>query len=215
MDIAKYIDHTNLKSTATFGDIERLCEEARKYGFYSVCVNPYYVSLCKRLLSGTDVKVCTVIGFPLGATTTSTKVFETEETLKMGCDEFDMVINVGMLKSGKDDHVMQDIRQVVEAAKDRTVKVIIETGLLTDEEKMRACRLASQAGAHFVKTCTGMTQGKALVEDIDIMKKNIVPGVKIKASGGIRTYEDAIKLIEAGSDRIGTSSGVEIVNNGR
>jgi len=215
MNIAKYIDHTNLKSTATASDIEKLCEEAWEYGFYSVCVNPYYVPLCKRLLDGSDVKVCTVIGFPLGADTTSTKVFETEEALKMGCDEFDMVINVGVLKSGNDEYVLHDIRQVVKAAKGRTVKVIIETGLLTDYEKMRACRLASQAGAHFVKTCTGMTQGRALVEDILLMKKNITFGVKIKASGGIRSYEDAIKLIEAGSDRIGTSSGVEIVNNRR
>ncbi len=215
MNIAKYIDPTNLKSTATASDIEKLCEEAWEYGFYSVCVNPYYVPLCKRLLDGSDVKVCTVIGFPLGADTTSTKVFETEEALKMGCDEFDMVINVGVLKSGNDEYVLHDIRQVVKAAKGRTVKVIIETGLLTDDEKMRACRLASQAGAHFVKTCTGMTQGRALVEDILLMKKNITFGVKIKASGGIRSYEDAIKLIEAGSDRIGTSSGVEIVNNRR
>lgn len=215
MDIAKYIDHTNLRSGATVQDIERLCEEAREYGFFSVCVNPFFVPLCKRLLSGSDVKVCTVIGFPLGATTTATKVFETEETFKMGCDEFDMVINVGMLKSGNDEYVLDDIRQVVEAAKGRTVKVIIETGLLTKDEIVRASRITSQAGAHFVKTCTGMTQGKALVEDVELMKKNVAEGVRIKASGGIRTYEDAIKLIEAGSDRIGTSSGVDIVNCGR
>lgn len=212
MDINKYIDHTNLKSTATVEDIKKLCDEAIEYGFYSVCVNPTFVPLCKDLLTGSDVKVCTVIGFPLGATTTQTKVSETKETLMMGCDEFDMVINVGMLKSGKDDYVYNDIYEVVKAAKGKVVKVIIETGLLTDEEKVKACRLATEAGAHFVKTCTGMTEGKALVEDIKLMKKNISKDVMVKASGGIRTSEDAIKLIEAGSDRIGTSRSISIVN---
>ena len=211
-NINKYIDHTNLKPFATEADIKKLCEEARKYGFASVCVNPCDVSLVKSLLDGSDVMTCTVIGFPLGRSTTETKVAETMCAYIQGCDEFDMVINVGMLKDGCDDYVRDEISSVVMAAKGKTVKVIIETGLLTDEEKARATRLSCEAGAHFVKTCTGFSAGAATVEDIKLMKANITEGVKLKASGGIKTYEDAMALIEAGADRIGTSAGVAIVD---
>ena len=208
----KYIDHTNLKPFATEADIKKLCDEARKYNFASVCVNPCDVSLVRSLLEGSDVMTCTVIGFPLGRNTTETKVAETMCAYIQGCDEFDMVINVGMLKDGCDDYVRDEISSVVMAAKGKTVKVIIETGLLTDEEKARATRLSCEAGAHFVKTCTGFSAGAATVEDIKLMKANITDGVKLKASGGIKTYADAMALIEAGADRIGTSAGVAIVD---
>ena len=209
--INKYIEHTNLKPFATEADIKKLCAEAREYNFASVCVNPCDVVLAKSLLEGSDVMTCTVIGFPLGRNTTETKVAETMCAYVQGCDEFDMVINVGMLKDGCDDYVREEISSVVMAAKGKTVKVIIETGLLTDEEKARATRLSCEAGAHFVKTCTGFSAGAATVEDIKLMKANITDGVKLKASGGIKTYADAVALIEAGADRIGTSAGVAIV----
>ena len=211
-NINKYIDHTNLKPFATEADIKKLCDEAKKYSFASVCVNPCDVSLVRSLLEGSDVMTCTVIGFPLGRNTTETKVAETMCAYIQGCDEFDMVINVGMLKDGCDDYVRDEISSVVMAAKGKTVKVIIETGLLTDEEKARATRLSCEAGAHFVKTCTGFSAGAATVEDIKLMKANITDGVKLKASGGIKTYADAMALIEAGADRIGTSAGVAIVD---
>ena len=207
----KYIDHTNLKPFATKADIEKLCAEAREYNFASVCVNPCDVALAKSLLEGSDVMTCTVIGFPLGRNTTETKVAEAMCAYVQGCDEFDMVINVGMLKDGCDDYIREEISSVIMAANGRTVKVIIETGLLTDEEKARATRLSCEAGAHFVKTCTGFSAGGATVEDIKLMKANLSEGVKIKASGGIKTYEDALALIEAGADRIGTSAGVAII----
>ena len=209
----KYIDHTNLKPFATKADIEKLCAEAREYNFASVCVNPCDVALAKSLLEGSDVMTCTVIGFPLGRNTTETKVAEAMCAYVQGCDEFDMVINVGMLKDGCDDYIREEISSVIMAANGRTVKVIIETGLLTDEEKARATRLSCEAGAHFVKTCTGFSAGGATVEDIKLMKANLSEGVKIKASGGIKTYEDALALIEAGADRIGTSAGVAIIKD--
>ena len=207
----QYIDHTNLKPSATRADIERLCAEARAYHFASVCVHPCNLPLCRELLAGSDVKLCTVIGFPLGQNTTAVKLAETEDAYTMGCDEFDMVINVGRLKDGDTDFVRDEISAVVAAAHGKTVKVIIETGLLTDEEKAVATRLSCEAGAHFVKTCTGFSAGVATVEDIRIMKASITPGVSLKASAGIRTYEDARALIEAGADRIGTSAGVAIM----
>ena len=207
----KYIDHTNLKPAATRADIERLCAEAREWDFASVCVHPCNLALCKALLDGTAVRLCTVIGFPLGQNTTAVKVAETEDAYALGCDEFDMVINVGRLKDGDEDFVHSEIAAVVAAAQGKTVKVIIETGLLTDSEKATATRLSCEAGAHFVKTCTGFSAGVATVEDIRIMKENIVAGVSLKASAGIRTYADAAALIEAGADRIGTSAGVAIV----
>lgn len=209
-----YIDHTNLKPAATRQDITALCDDARTWGFASVCVNPCYVPLAKELLAGSPVKVCTVIGFPLGQNTTAIKVAETEQAYRDGCDEFDMVINVGRLKDGDTAYVQEEIAAVVAAAKGRTVKVIIETGLLTDEEKAIATRLACAAGANFVKTCTGVSPGAATVEDIRLMKANLTPGVELKASAGIRTYETAAALVAAGATRLGTSAGVAIVQGG-
>ncbi|MBE6871336.1 MAG: deoxyribose-phosphate aldolase [Ruminococcaceae bacterium] len=207
----KYIDHTNLKPFAQAQDIEKLCKEAVKYNFASVCINPYNIPLAKKLLKGSDVKVCTVIGFPLGANTTAVKVAETENAYELGCDEFDMVINVGALKDNMDDYVKNEISAVVKAAKGKTVKVIIETGLLTDEEKVRAVKLSCEAGAHFVKTCTGFSAGVATCEDVSLMKKNVTGNVKVKASAGIKTKESALALIEAGADRLGTSAGAAIM----
>ncbi|MBO5203612.1 MAG: deoxyribose-phosphate aldolase [Clostridia bacterium] len=212
-DLNKYIDHTNLKPFASQADIEKLCAEAREWSFASVCVNPCNIELAKKLLAGSEVEVCTVIGFPLGQNTTAVKVAETENAYALGCDEFDMVINVGKLKDGCADYVRDEIAAVVAAAKGKTVKVIIETGLLTDEEKALATRLACEAGAHFVKTCTGFSEGVATVEDIRLMKANVSGGVKLKASAGIRCREDAMALIEAGADRLGTSAGIAIIKS--
>ena len=213
MDIKlnKMVDHTILKTFAQEQHIETLCADAKKYDFASVCINPYNIPLAKKLLEGTDVKVCTVIGFPLGANTTKIKVAETEDAYDMGCDEFDMVINVGALKDGKYDYVRDEIKAVVEAAKGRTVKVIIETFFLTDEEKVKAVELSCEAGAHFVKTCTGFNEGIATVHDIELMRKTATPEVKVKASSGIKTYADAKALIEVGAERLGTSSGAKIL----
>lgn len=207
----RYIDHTNLKPAARRADIEALCRDAAAYHFASVCVNPCDIPLAKELLAGTDVAVCTVIGFPLGRNTTRVKVAETEDAYAQGCDEFDMVINVGYLKDGAYDAVREEIAAVVAAAHGKTVKVIIECGLLTDEEKAIATRLACEGGAHFVKTCTGVSAGVATVEDIRLMKQNITDGVRLKASAGIRTYADALALVEAGADRLGTSAGIAII----
>lgn len=207
-----YIDHTNLKPVATEEDIRRLCEEAREYRFASVCVNPCDIPLAKELLAGSEVMVCTVIGFPLGRNLTETKVAETEAAYRLGCDEMDMVINVGKLKDGDEAYVKDEIAAVVRAAGGRTVKVIMETGLLTKEEIVTATRLACEAGAHFVKTCTGVSVGVATAEDVALMKANCRDGVLVKASAGIRTREDAVKLIEAGADRIGTSAGKAIAS---
>ena len=213
IDLNKTIDHTNLKPFATRKDIEKLCAEARAFRFASVCVNPTNIALAKELLSGSSVMVCTVIGFPLGQNTTAIKVAETENAYALGCDEFDMVINVGRLKDGCTDYVRGEIEAVVKAAKGKTVKVIIETGLLTDEEKALATRLSCEAGAHFVKTCTGVSAGIATVEDIRLMKSNLSGNVKLKASAGIKTYESAQALLDAGADRIGTSAGISIIES--
>ena len=210
-NLNKYIDHTNLKPFATAADIERLCAEAREWDFASVCVNPCDIDLAKELLCGSDVKTCTVIGFPLGRNATEIKVAETEYAYAHGCDEFDMVINVGKLKDGCIDYVRDEIAAVVKAAKGKVVKVIIETGLLTDDEKAMATRLSCEAGAHFVKTCSGVSAGVATVEDIKLMKANLSGNVKLKASSGIRTFEDAKALIEAGAERLGTSAGISII----
>ena len=209
--LSKYVDHTNLKPFATRSDIEKLCADARKWDFASVCVNPCDIALAKELLRGSDVLTCTVIGFPLGRNATAIKVAETEAAYEQGCDEFDMVINVGKLKDGEVDYVRDEIAAVVKAAKGKTVKVIIETGLLTDDEKALATRLSCEAGAHFVKTCSGVSQGVATVADITLMKANLTGDVKLKASSGIRTYEDAKALIDAGAERLGTSAGIAII----
>lgn len=212
-DIAKMIDHTLLRPEATPEEIKKLCEEARTYGFASVCVNPCYVPLCRELLKNSDVKVCTVIGFPLGATTTEVKRFEAEQALKNGAQEIDMVINIGMLKSGNYQYVFNDINQVVLAAKrfNAICKVIIETALLTDEEKVKACLISKEAKADFVKTSTGFSKGGATAGDVALMKYVVGSSVGVKASGGIRTAEDARLMIKSGADRIGASASVKII----
>ncbi|MBI4535087.1 MAG: deoxyribose-phosphate aldolase [Ignavibacteriae bacterium] len=207
------IDHTLLKPEATVTDIEKLCGEARRYGFASVCINPSYVPLCARLLKGTDVKVCTVIGFPLGATSTASKAFEAEQAIRDGAQEIDMVMNVGMLKSGEYEYVEDDVFAVVTTAKRYRIltKVIIETGLLTDEEKVKACILAKRAGADFVKTSTGFSKGGATAGDIALMRRIVGSAMGVKASGGVRSREDALAMVASGADRIGASASVRIV----
>jgi len=211
--LARMIDHTLLKPDATQKEIEKLCAEAKQYGFASVCINPSYVKLCAALLRETEVKVCTVIGFPLGATSSAAKAFETDRAIKDGACEVDMVINIGMLKSGEYESVKEDILSVVSSAHSFGVlaKVIIETGLLTDEEKIKACMLAKQAGADFVKTSTGFAKGGATAGDIALMRKVVGPELGVKASGGVRSQEDARALIASGADRIGASASVKIV----
>lgn len=212
-DIAEYIDHTLLKPDASFSDIQKLVAEAIEYKFFSVCVNPCYVATCAELLKGTSVKVCTVIGFPLGATSTAVKAFETKKAIDDGADEIDMVINIGALKSKKFLLVEDDISEVVKVANDKVVKVIIETALLTDEEIVKASQLSEEAGAHFVKTSTGFNGPGATLEGVKLMGSAITNKMRIKASGGIRDYETAMKFIAAGASRLGTSSGVSIVNH--
>ena len=207
------IDHTLLKPDATPDQIAQLCFEARKYGFASVCINPVWVSLCAQLLQGSKVKVCTVIGFPLGATAGEVKVFETQNAIDHGATEIDMVINVGAVKARDLDLVAKDIRGVVNAAHARgaIVKVILETVLLTDEEKTIACLIAKEAGADFVKTSTGFAGGGATVADVTLMRRVVGPEMGVKASGGVRTYEDAENMVKAGATRIGASAGVKII----
>ncbi|MBS4209063.1 deoxyribose-phosphate aldolase [Bacillus sp. FJAT-50079] len=210
--IARMIDHTLLKADATKDNINILCKEAKEYHFASVCVNPTWVAEAANLLEGTGVKVCTVVGFPLGASTPETKAFETKNALENGADEIDMVINIGALKGGDDELVKRDITAVCEAAKGRAlVKVIIETCLLTDAEKEKACAIAKEAGADFVKTSTGFSTGGATVEDVALMRKAVGQDLGVKASGGVRSLADVEKMIEAGATRIGASSGVAIV----
>lgn len=212
-NVAKMIDHTLLKADATKDQIEKICAEAKEYNFASVCVNPTWVKLSSDLLNGTEVKVCTVIGFPLGASTPETKAFETKNAIENGATEVDMVINIGALKGGDNELVERDIRAVVDAAKGKALtKVIIETCLLTEEEKVRGCELSVKAGADFVKTSTGFSTGGATAEDIALMRKTVGPDLGVKASGGVRSAEDAQKMIEAGATRIGASSGAAIVN---
>ncbi|WP_017755836.1 deoxyribose-phosphate aldolase [Calidifontibacillus oryziterrae] len=214
INIANMIDHTALKADTRKDQIEKLCEEAKQYGFYSVCVNPYWVETAANLLKGSDVKVCTVIGFPLGATTSETKAFETTDAISKGATEVDMVINIGALKDKKDEVVENDIRAVVDSARGKAlVKVIIETSLLTNEEKVRACQLAVKAGANYVKTSTGFSTGGATAFDIQLMRETVGPTIGVKASGGVRDRQTALTLIEAGATRIGASSGIAIVND--
>jgi deoxyribose-phosphate aldolase len=211
-NVAGLIDHTLLKADATKGQIKVLCEEAREYNFASVCVNPTWVKYASELLEGSEVKVCTVIGFPLGATTPETKAFETKDAIANGAQEVDMVINIGALKDKDDELVERDIRAVVAASTGKALsKVIIETSLLTDEEKVRACELAVKAGTDYVKTSTGFSTGGATVEDIALMRKTVGPDIGVKASGGVRNTSDAQNVIEAGATRIGASAGVSIV----
>ncbi len=211
MNLNKMIDHTLLKPEATKEMIENLCREAKEFDFKSVCVNPYWVSTAYEELRDSDVLVCTVVGFPLGATTKETKFFETDFAVQEGADEIDMVINVGALKSKQYDVVLEDIKSVVQAANGRTVKVIIETCLLTDEEKVKACELSKEAGANFVKTSTGFSTAGANVEDVELMKSIVGDALEVKASGGIRDLDTALKMIEAGASRLGVSAGVQIM----
>lgn len=211
--IAKYIDHTLLKQEASASQIKKLCEEAIQYKFASVCVNPANVVLCTRLLKGSGVKVCSVVGFPLGATLSSVKAYETEKVIADGVEEVDMVLNVGALKSGDDKLVLDDVSAVVKTAHAQKilVKVIIETCLLTDEEKVKACLICKEAGADFVKTSTGFNSGGATLPDVTLMRKTVGPQMGVKAAGGVRTREDVLAMIEAGATRIGTSGGIKIL----
>lgn len=214
--LEKYIDHTNLKAFATKADIEKLCDEAKEYNFASVCVNPYWVPLCAEKLSGTGVKVCTVIGFPLGATSTKSKAFETKTAVEQGADEVDMVINVGLAKDGEWEKLTQDIKAVVEEAKksskETVVKVILETCYLTDEQIVKACECCKNANADFVKTSTGFGTEGATIHNVELMKKTVKDALKVKAAGGIRDKETALAMIEAGASRLGTSSGKTILD---
>ena len=212
MKINALIDHTILKQDANQQDIIKLCDEAVKFGFAAVCINPIYVKLASNRLSGTNVKVCTVVGFPLGANTTETKAFETKQAVSNGADEIDMVINISYLKDGYEDRIVEDIAEVVKASDGKTVKVIIETALLSEQEKILACRCAVKAGAHFVKTSTGFAKKGAALDDIKLMRKVVGEEFGVKASGGIKTLEDAVNMVQAGANRIGTSSGVAIVS---
>ena len=211
MEYNKYIDHTLLKPEATKDQIIKLCKEAKQYDFASVCVNPGYVKLCAEELKGTDVKVCTVVGFPLGATSTESKVFETKQALKDGATEIDMVINVGKLKDGEDEFILDEMKKIRRACKGNTLKVIIETCLLTDEEKVRVCKLAKKAKATFVKTSTGFSTGGATPSDVKLMRKAVGSKMGVKASGGVRTKEDFLAVIKAGATRVGASAGVAIM----
>ncbi|MBS5883270.1 deoxyribose-phosphate aldolase [Clostridium sp.] len=210
-DLARMIDHTILKADATEMEVEKLCTEALEYNFASVCINPSMVEKAANMLKGSDVKVCTVIGFPLGATTTEVKAFETEDVIKKGATEVDMVINIGKLKEGNIEYVKKDIEAVVNAAKGKALtKVIIETCLLTDEEKVTACKLSKEAGADFVKTSTGFSTGGATASDIKLMRETVGPNLGVKASGGVRSLEDAMAMIENGATRIGASASIAI-----
>ena len=216
LNLARKIDHTLLKPDATPDQIAQLCYEARKYGFASVCVNPTWVKLCAELLKGTQVKVCSVVGFPLGATPPEVKVFETEQVLKDGANEIDMVINIGALKAGDNELVSRDIRGIVETAHraGALVKVIIEVALLKDEEKVIASLLSKEAGADFVKTSTGFASSGATVYDVELMRRTVGPEMGVKAAGGVRTREDAENMVKAGATRLGASAGVKIVQAG-
>ncbi len=209
--IERYIDHTLLKQDATEEQIRRLCNEAKDFHFAAVCVNPTWVKFCAEILKGTDVKICAVVGFPLGANLSEIKAEEARLAVADGASEIDMVMNIGAMKSGKFRQVQEDIRTVRQAAPDAILKVIIETCLLTDDEKWLACQMAERAGADFVKTSTGFSVKGATIPDIVLMRKTVGPKIGVKVSGGIKTYEDAKKMIDAGASRIGTSSGVAII----
>lgn len=211
MNYSKFIDHTNLKQDASINDIKILCEEAIKFDFMSVCINPCFVKYAHDVLLDSEVKVCTVIGFPLGANTTKTKIYETKQALKDGADEIDMVINVSALKDKKYDYVKNEISKIKKVCKNKILKVILETCLLTDEEIVKACELSLEAKADFVKTSTGFSKGGATVEAVALMRKSVGDKCGVKASGGIKTFEDMQKMIDAGASRIGTSSGVKLL----
>lgn len=209
--LAQYIDHTLLKPDARLEQINKLCDEALQFGFFSVCVNSSYVPVCAKKLAGSKVKVCAVVGFPLGMMDTASKAFETKTAVDSGASEIDMVINIGALKDGRYDFVKDDIQAVVQAASGKTVKVIIETSLLSDAEKIKACELSREAKAHFVKTSTGFNGGGATVADVELMKRAVDDQLQVKASGGVKDSAQAFAMIKAGASRLGTSSGVALV----
>ena len=211
MELAKYIDHTQLKADARREDIKKLCEEAKDHGFKTVCVNPSYIELAKELLADSDVGVCTVIGFPLGQMTTEAKVYETKDAIKKGADEIDMVLNIAKLKDHELEYVRDEIAKVKEACGDHVLKVIIETCLLSDDEKKAACECILEAKADFVKTSTGFSTHGATFEDVKLLKECVGDRCKVKAAGGVRTHDDFLKMIQLGADRIGTSSGVKLL----
>lgn len=211
MKLAKYIDHTLLKPESSKSQIEKLCKEAIENDFKSVCINPSYITLAKSLLKDSEILVCSVIGFPLGCMTTESKVFETKDAIEKGADEIDMVINIGKLKDNDDDYNINEIREIKKACGDKVLKVIIETCLLTDEEKKKACEIIMKAGADFVKTSTGFSTSGATFADIKLFKEVVKDKLLIKAAGGVKTHEDFLKMIELGANRIGTSSGVKLL----
>lgn len=211
MNYNKLIDHTVLKADTPKETVKRIFDEAIEYDFASVCINPCHVKYAAEYLKDSDVKVCTVIGFPLGATTSATKAFETSDAITNGADEIDMVMNIGAMKDKDYDYVCEDIKAVVDAAKGKTVKVILETCLLTKEEIIEACKLCQKAGADFVKTSTGFSTRGATIEDVEIMKKTVGDTMKVKAAGGVRTYDDMVNIVKAGADRIGTSAGCSLM----
>ena len=211
MKFNKYFDHTNLKPDATKDDIRKLCDEAREYDFASVCVNGIYTAFAKECLSGSDVKMCVVVGFPLGAISTEVKAFEAKKAVEDGADEIDMVLPVGLLKAGEYDDVYEDIKAVREACEGRVLKVIFENCLLTEEEIIKACELSVKAGADYVKTSTGFSTGGATISDVALMKAHVDGKCKVKAAGGIRDYNTAASMIEAGADRLGTSATIKII----
>ena len=216
MKLSKYIDHTLLKPEASTSQIKELCNQAKKYDFASVCVNPTHIALCKKELEGSDVKVCTVIGFPLGANTSEVKAFETKDAILKGAQEIDMVLNIGALKEGNYELVKNDIKAVYDAANGTLVKVIFETCLLTKEEIVKACEICMEVGVEYVKTSTGFNKEGATFENVKLMSDTVKGICKVKAAGGVRSYEDAIKMIEeCGASRLGTSSGVAIINGAK
>lgn len=214
-NINQLIDHTILKPEASMDDIRKLCIEAKEYNFYSVCVNSAYVNVAYNFLLHSNVKVCSVVGFPLGAMIKEAKAYEAKFAVDSGAEEIDMVINIGLLKSGKIDLFERDIKKVREACKASVLKVIIETCLLDDKEKILACKIAKEYGADFVKTSTGFSTGGATEHDVELMRKTVGDKIGVKASGGIKTYEDAIKMINAGANRLGTSSGIAIMKSAK
>lgn len=211
MEFNRLVDHTLLAPNAREGQIIQLCKEAKEHHFASVCVNPGWVKTCAKELKGTDVNVCTVVGFPLGATSLESKVFETRQALSDGANEIDMVINIGKLKDGDNDFVREEIKRLKETCGEHVLKVIIETCLLSDEEKVRACLLAKEAGADFVKTSTGFSTGGATKEDVALMRKTVGDKMGVKASGGIKNKQDAQAMVEAGATRLGTSHGLDLI----
>jgi deoxyribose-phosphate aldolase len=212
-ELAAYVDHTLLKPDATAAQIEKLCAEAREYSFFSVCVNGCWVTAARHFLDGSDVKVASVAGFPLGAMSSDSKRFEIEAAIDDGAHEIDVGLNIGRLKDGDDKYVLRELADLAEAADERTVKVILETCLLTDEEKVRACKLVVESGAHFVKTSTGFSTGGATVADVKLMRETVGPKFGVKASGGIRDAQTTLTMIEAGATRLGTSAGIAIINS--